>query len=116
MPILRHSSLLRECLKNDIVESMNTLIGKEKILYEAVANKNSDRDYLVAFQDYIGFLAEYGTDLLLHLGDQLLERNKKVEELDVLQDRLTTEVISNRDNITKIVGKLNIKEWKVPQI
>ncbi len=37
---------------------MNNLLGKEKILYNSVMSKETDRDTVSAFHDYATFLSE----------------------------------------------------------
>jgi hypothetical protein len=67
---------------------MNSLLKKKKILYDTMSSKVTDKRYVIAFQDYVGFLAEQGTDLLIHLAEEVVERKRKLEKLTEQQDDL----------------------------
>ncbi len=93
--------------------TMNSLLKKEKILYNTMFSHVSDKRFVIAFQDYVGFLAEHGTDLLLHLGEELTDRNERQKILEKQQTDLTKEIIDIQERFNQIADELNIKEDNV---
>ena len=89
---------------------MDTLLDKEKMLYENVASKTSDKDYIIAFQDYIGFLAEHGSGLLIHIGDQLIDRKTKLEKLDKQYVGFLKEVIDISNQVKVFIKEKGIED------
>ncbi|USN88396.1 MAG: hypothetical protein H6780_02765 [Candidatus Nomurabacteria bacterium] len=89
---------------------MNSLLNKEKLLFDTLYSKVLDRSFVIAFQDYIGFLAEHGTDLLLHLGTDIIARKQRLETLEKQRDELLKEIIKIQSKFNKIADKLDVKE------
>jgi len=89
---------------------MNNLLSKEKMYFEALYSKVLDRSFAIAFQDYIGFLAEHGQELLFHLGPDIIERQNKLEALEKQHSELMDKIISIRQEFGAVADKLNIQE------
>lgn len=89
---------------------MNSLLNKEKLLFDTLYSKVLDRSFAIAFQDYIGFLAQHGTDLLVHLGTDLIERQEKLDKLKTAQDQLLEKISKLRKDMGDIAEKLSIQD------
>ena len=89
---------------------MKSLLDKEKLYFETMCSKISDRNFAIAFQDYFGFLAQHGTDLLVHLGTDLIERQEKLDKLKTAQDQLLEKISKLRKVMGDIAEKLSIQE------
>jgi len=89
---------------------MKSLLDKEKLYFDTMYSKISDRNFAIAFQDYFGFLAQHGTDLLVHLGTDLIERQEKLDKLKTAQDKLLEEISKLRKDMGDIAEKLSIQD------
>lgn len=89
---------------------MKSLLDKEKLYFETMYSKISDRNFAIAFQDYIGFLAQHGTDLLVHLGTDLIERQEKLNKLETAQDQLLEKISKLVKDMGDIADKLSIQD------
>lgn len=76
-------------------------IQKEKILYESLINKASDRDFMISFHDYFSFIEKEGIGLCSHLNEPIKERNKDEGTLK----NLYIEILSS---VTKFIKDIEL--------
>ena len=61
---------------------MSQLLKQEKILFDSVMNKETDKDTVSAFYDYANFLSEEGISLVAHLHNELKDRQNEIDEYE----------------------------------
>jgi hypothetical protein len=80
-------------------------IQKEKILYESLINKASDKDFMISFHDYFSFIEKEGISLCSHLNEPIKERNKDEEHLEKMYAEIIKSIKDFIKNIETFLKK-----------
>jgi len=86
------------------------LLAKEKILYEILASKTNDKDFIVCFHDYFSFIIEEGLELCVHLSEPMSERNGSKVRIHNLYKEIIVSVEDFIKNIEKFLKKENLED------
>lgn len=96
-------------------ESMEQKLPKEKMLYEALAAKTSDKDFVIAFHDYFSFILNEGVELCVHLNDPVKEREAEQNRLEELHADIIESVKEAVKNIETFLKKKKLERDPVFQ-
>jgi len=78
---------------------MNTILDKEKMLYDALASKTSDKDFIISFHDYFSFILSELSNLCVHLYAPMIEHGEEVERLEKVYKEMTEGVANALNEI-----------------
>lgn len=79
---------------------MKNLLAKEQILYNAVTNSPSDKDFFIGFHAYFLYILSTGDQLLIdHIAEQFLSRMEEEKSIEAIK----TEII---ENATQLLNQL----------
>lgn len=90
-------------------ESMEQKLPKEKMLYEALAAKTSDKDFVIAFHDYFSFILHEGVELCAHLNDPVKEREAEKNRLEEVHADIIKSVKESVKNIETFLKKKKLE-------
>lgn len=85
-------------------------LQKEKMLYEALVNKTSDKDFLISFYDYFSFLLKEGVELCVHLNKPMKERGQEKKKLNALYIEIITSIKETIKNIEAFLKKKKLED------
>lgn len=88
---------------------MEQKLPKEKMLYEALAAKTSDKDFVIAFHDYFSFILHEGVELCAHLNDSVKEREAEKNRLEELHADILKSVKEAVKNIETFLKKKKVE-------
>lgn len=89
---------------------MNDLLEKEKILFDSVMNKRTDKDTVSAFYDYATFVSTEGMPLLAHKHESILEYNKETKEIEDLYNEIIEVLKKDTPLLEKVVRKIGLEK------
>jgi hypothetical protein len=92
---------------------MSTLLKKENILYNSVVNSETDKGTASAFYDYATFILSESTPLLLHIQNEMKERDRDIKEYTELYEVILINIKKELKSIEKLVTKLGLEDDKV---
>ncbi|MCB9809349.1 hypothetical protein H6776_03065 [Candidatus Nomurabacteria bacterium] len=88
---------------------MNQLLQQEKILFDSVMNKETDKDTASAFYDYATFLSGTGVPLVAHLQTQVKEYQNEIAEYEQLYVDIFEKIKTDTQKLKKLVKKLELE-------
>lgn len=88
---------------------MSQLLKKEKILFDSVMNKETDKDTISAFYDYATFLSQAGVPLVAHLHPQIKEYQNEIAEYEKLYADIFEKITADTNKLEKLIKKLKLE-------
>lgn len=85
-------------------------LQKEKMLYETLVNKTSDKSFMVSFHDYFSFILKEGVELCAHLNEPMKERDDESKKLEALYIEIITSVKESIKNIEAFLKKEKLED------
>ena len=89
---------------------MTQKLSKEKIFYEMLVSKTSDKDFIVSFHDYFSFILKEGIELCVHLNEPMNERSEAKNRLKDLHCEIIASVEIFVKNIEKFLKKEKLED------
>lgn len=90
---------------------MKSLLAKEKILYDTVANSLSDKDFFIGFHAYFTFILGDGDKLILdQIAEKFVSRIDEEKSIEAIKDGIVVNATTLLDELVSISEKLGLQD------
>jgi hypothetical protein len=95
---------------------MKSLLAKEKILYDTVANSLSDKDFFIGFHAYLTFILSDGDKLIIdQIAEKFISRIDEEKSIEAIKDGIVANATKLLDELVIISEKLGLQDHPVLQ-